>query len=515
MPEEKDITITQKQETTEVLDTTGSTAEPSLLADVVNAMAEAKSQGRTAKEGIADYEKKSSETAKEPQKKADPEPVATKTPTEPEKAVKATEGAKETKPEETKTPEDDDPRAALLKAMDKKRDDKAKPAEETKATETEPELPEEDLQPSPHDKPKTVKRIKQLWGKVKQWETMAETTKRERDEKAAKLAELEKKLTEVKTVDPTTDEKIKAQLDELAMYRRRYELDNDPEVKTKFDDRISSAEDVILSTLKKRRASEGLLNIIKEEGGWEKFAASSRMMELPDGEGGVKSAPAMEVADLILQTLPLPERKAIEAAMVEQFQTRRDRERFYKEQQQKANEWFASRETESKKAQEAQAKMIEEATKHVEEWRKNLESSDLFKDRIVDDNATAQEKAAAKEYNEYNAQMRAYLGKAISAKDLNGLLEVVGDSVRYYAERRNSASLKAELEALKAENAKLKEDAAKFKRAGGSVPKQGSIAAAATPASSRADRLPSSLEEFADRVAQGERFPGGRPAEDE
>ena len=514
MPEEKDITITQKQETTEVLDTSGKTAEPSLLADVVNAMVEAKSQGRTVKEGIADFEKKSSETALEPQKKADPAPEATKTPTEPEKAVKATETAKETKPEETKTPEEDDPRAALLKATEKKAEEKAKPAEEAKTTETEPELPDEDLQPSPHDKPKTVKRIKQLWSKVKQWETMAETTKRERDEKATKLAELEKKLTEVKTVDPATDEKIKAQLDELAMYRRRYELDKDPEVKTKFDDRISSAEDVILSTLKKRNASEALLGIIKEEGGWEKFAASNRVMELPDGEGGVKAVPAMEVADRILQILPLPERKAIEAAMVEQFQTRRDRERFYKEQQEKANEWFTSREAESKKAQEAQQKAIEEATKQVEDWRKSLEGSDLFKDRVVDEKATAQEKAAAEEYNKYNSQMKAYLKKAIATKDLNGLLGVVEDSVRYYAERRNAAGLKSELEALRAENAKLKDDAAKFKRAGSSVPKQGSIAAAAPPASS-ADRMPSSLEEFADRVSRGERFPNGRPADDE
>src|SRR6185436_18362386 len=97
-------------------------------------------------------------------------------------------------------------------------------------------------------------------------------TKAEAAEKATKLAEYEKKLSEVKTADPATEEKIKTQLDELAMYRRRYELDKDPNVKVKYDQRVEAAEKSIIETLKRRNAGEALLKLINDEGGWAKFS---------------------------------------------------------------------------------------------------------------------------------------------------------------------------------------------------------------------------------------------------
>lgn len=500
-------TIVTKQEQTEVVNLTPNSGDTtSSLSSLFDNMQKAKDDGRPVADAIKEQKEQKTE-----EKKVEPKAEEKK-----EEAKKEEPNNKAEKTEEKKD-DHDDPREVLRKAMEeraeKKREEQEKKAE-VKEEKKEDDVPEEELQVLPHDKPKTAKRIQALLKKIDSINSEVTKTKQEAQEKATKLADLEKKLSEVKTVNPETDEKIKQQLDELAMLRRRYELDNDPDVKSKFDSRVSSAEESIVSILKKRGATDALLNIIKEEGGWEGFSASNRSLKIPDKNtpGEMTTVTAAELADMVLEELPLPQRKAVEAAMLEQIQTRRDRERFFKEEQQKANEFFKKREEESAKSVKAQQEAMEAAKKTIDKWKEGVFSSDFIKDKEIPANAPADVAADVKAHNEYNNQLRALVNKNINVNSLDGILDVALDAVRYYDERRTTNSLRKEVEKLKAAILEKDNIIAKFKTGAKSTPKSGSIAA--SPASKETPKAARSLEEAFDMIAQG-RKPDGSDSEDE
>lgn len=486
--------VIEKRETVEVVDAPNLSSASTVgsLNSIFDKIEAGKAEGVSAKDSL----KEEAPEQKEPEKKeAAPAKEPVKEPVKQE--VKEEVKKEDDKP---KTLEEEFSREALRKAAAEEK--KAKPEEQT----AQEEVPEEELKVLPHDKPKTAKRIQALLKKIEVTNSEVAKTKSEVLEKANKLAELEKKLGEVKTVDPTTDEKVKTQLDELAMLRRRYELDNDPEVKTKFDSKIESSEASINDLLVKRNAGKALLDIIKEEGGWNKFSNSTRQIPVSDGEGGVKYVPGSEVADQILQALPLGERKAIESAMMEQVQTKRDRDRFLKEEQQKATEFFTKREQAAKKQTEEQEKQVAEARKSIDAYIEKQMKEEWLADKPVPETATAQEKAALQEHNKYNAQLRGVFKKAVGTKDLDGLLEIITDSVRYFDERRKVENLAKENAALKAEIKAKQGELDKVKVAGRSVPRGGSISTPPSERDGERSKVPNSLEETLERMERGERF---------
>ena len=127
-------------------------------------------------------------------------------------------GAKLDETIEKKVEEEEVTREALLaKSTPKKQAAKTEPAKvepEAKEEKPDPDAPSDDeLQVLPHDKPKTAKRIQALLKKVDALNSTFTETKRGAEEKAKRLAELEEQLKGVSTVDPATNEAIKAQLD--------------------------------------------------------------------------------------------------------------------------------------------------------------------------------------------------------------------------------------------------------------------------------------------------------------
>lgn len=501
MPSEE--TIITKQETTEILDNKGNSSPSEgakTLSDIFDKMIEAKAEGEDPKLAIKEVEQEKAEQAK-PEPK--PEPAKTEAPAkkEPSELEKKLEEAKPATEESTK--EEDVSRDSLRKMFDKKEAEKAKATEKEEKKESLDDVSEEELQVLPHDKPKTAKRINALLAKIKDVESRETETRKQAEEKAKRLAELEQQLSTVKSSDPTTDEKIKAQLDELAMYRRRYELDNDPELREKFDTRIEAQESAIVDHLKKRGATDELIKLIQNEGGWSRFASSNNSMTLPDEDGGTRQVSMAELAETIMNALPLGERKAIEAAMMDQIQTNSAKKLHYEEQVKKAKDYFSKRDEEGKKMAAEQQRQIEEAKKTVEKWQGEIEQSDWLKDRELPEKATPEQKQAIQEHNRYNSQLRSLLRKAISTTDLNGMLEIVHDSVRYYDERRNSSSLKREVDSLRAELQAKQAELDKFKGASRSVPRAGSVSSnAAAPSAS--EKRPRSLEEAFDRLSRGE-----------
>lgn len=501
MPSEE--TIITKQETTEVLDNNGNTSPSEgakTLSDIFDKMIEAKSEGEDPKLAIKEVEQQKAEQVK-PEPKAETvkeEPAAKSEPSDLDKKLEDKKPAAE---EPAK--EEDVSRDSLRKMFDKKDAEKAKAADKEDKKDTLEDVSEEELQVLPHDKPKTAKRINALLSKIKEVESRETETRKQAEEKAKRLAELEQQLSTVKSSDPTTDEKIKAQLDELAMYRRRYELDNDPELKEKFDTRIEAQESAIVDHLKKRGATDELVKLIQNEGGWARFASSNNTMTLPDEDGGTRQVSMAELAETIINALPLGERKAIEAAMMDQIQTQSAKKLHYEDQVKKAKEYFSKRDEEGRKAQAEQQRQIEEARKSVEKWQSEVEQSDWLKDKELPAKATPEQKQAIQEHNRYNAQLRSLLKKAVSTTDLNGMLEIVHDSVRYYDERRNTASLKREVDSLRAELQAKQAELDKFKGASRSVPRAGSVSSNAS-APTAPEKRPRSLEEAFDRLSRGE-----------
>jgi hypothetical protein len=491
---ESETTIVPKQETTEVigLPGAGEGSTSKAVSSMFDKIIEGKSEGKTSKEVVQE-----SATTPPPQKKEVKEvavkPVEKKPDTQPEVTPKVDEKKEDKKDEE-------DSRAALRRNQE---DKPKEAAPEKKADKTEDEVPEEELQVQPYDKPKTAKRIQALLNKVKTIEATVADTKKQAEEKATKLAELEKKLAEVRTADPATDERVKKQLDELTMYRRRYELDKDPEVKTKYDSRVESAEKSITDILVANKLSDALKKEIEVEGGWLNFSQSGKPIKISDGEGGEKTVTKAELADLMLSALNLGDRKAIESNMLEQVQTKRDRERYFKEQQDTAAEYFKKRDEEAQRSTVEQQKVVEENGKLLKEWHEKTMQADWLKDKEVAANASAAEKAAAEEHNKYNKQLRGILNKAINTHDLPGLMEIVEDSVRYFDERRTSANLRKEVEGLRKELAAKQAEVDKVKKAGSSVSRGGSIAAGASiPDKSASDNRPADISAAFDKIAR-------------
>lgn len=493
-----DVNVVTEQKTTEVLDLNGknmsSAASP--LAGIFDKIESAKEEGRSAEDAIKDA------TPVVPEAKPVETKVEAKKPDEKE-VVKSDLDSKLDEAQSKKDDSDEDPRSALKRSTEEKKREEKKVDVKKEEVKSEDAVADDELAVLPHDKPKTAKRIQALLNKVKEWETTATTTKKEAEERAAKLADLEKKLGEVSSRDPATDEKVKKQLDELAMFRRRYELDQDPEIKTRFDARVEATETAIVATLKKRGFGDPLLNLIKEEGGWRAFSDSSRVLSIPDGEGGTRQVTASELADLALKQLPLGERKEVEAAMMEQVQTKRDRERFFKEEQAKANDFFKKKDEDVRRQTAEQAKQFEEAKKTIETWQKTVEASDWLKDRELPANATLEAKAEVDEWNKQNKQLKSILAKNLSANKLDDLLPIIQESVLYYNERRAGAQLRRENERLKAELAAKEEAMTKFKTAGRSTQKSGSISIASTPQTA-AEKRPRTLEESFAVLERGE-----------
>ncbi len=460
MPEETPAVLTKtdsKPEFTEVLDKNGKTIGAS--ASLSNIFDKIES-GIPAKEAIKE--------------------VMEKKPTEKQAATATVEDKKEVVNPvvvEVKTKPD-----TLSQSLDAQQDKKnAKP--ETEVSSTEETVTDSDLQVLPHDKPKTAKRISALLKIKGDLEASVANTKKEVEAKQAKLQELETELSKTKSADPATSEAIKKQLDELAMYRRQYEIDNDPTIKSKYDGRIESAENDVVKVLTAYGAQDPLLAVVKAEGGWAKFASSQKQIKLADG----RSMAASEVAEAIFESLPLGHRHEIEAAMLEQSQTARERARFIAEEKANAAKYFSEKDNVSKKAQEDHQKLIETTKADLAKWKQEtMDNTEFLKVKPVPATATAEEKATIEADNKIAVELNDRLEKALSGGGLSHILGLIKDSITYYHASHQLSRKDAVIAKQAAEIAELKGKVDQVKTASRSVPRQGSISSAGSPATTKA-----------------------------
>lgn len=409
-----------------------------------------------------------------------------------EKQSAPKEEVAETKQETPDNKKEEGRRDIFEKKKEEKKDEKK----------AEDEVTEEDLRVLPYDKPKTAKRIDALLKKATALQESEALTKKELAARDQKLKELEEELGKVKTVNPETNEEVKKQLDELSMFRRRYQLENDPEVKQKFDSRIESAENAISEIFKRRGGGDGLSNIVSEEGGWLKFTDSNRVIRLVDGT----EMTAAEIAEAIKKELPLSERRAIESFELEQIQTRRDRERFFEEETKKANEFFQKKNELTKKQEEERAKAIEEGSKMINSWREEVKkANDWLKEKDIPSGIPQDKVAEIMEDNKYTKQLNELIDKAIQTTEPKQMLDIVLDSVKLHQERREHAKTQKALQALQQQLSAKEEQIKKFKIGSTTVSKSGSLVGGGSGAMDVTPSKPKTLEEALDAIARGER----------
>lgn len=484
-PAASPATVVPTRSTVETIDANGKTLAPNTnLADIFSKI----ESGTPAKDAVQEVMTKT---------KPEPKEVSVTT-SHPDKPEEKQEEAKEESPANIdeqfkKSQKDkDEPKSGKV-AEDKKFEGK-----------TEDDVPDEELQVLPHDKPKTAKRISALLAKITKANDEVVTTKKDAEAKATKLKDLETQLATVKTVDPKTEEAVKQQLDELSMYRRRYDLEKDPEVKSKFDDRIKSVDEqldsAVPSILQKHGGGEALLARIKEEGGWVKFSQSPNRITLNDGEVVVAS----DLADRIISSIPFSDRKMIDAMVMEQIQVKRDKERYVQEQVKVAGEFFKKRDEEQAKAQEMSQQQIKQATEMIDKWRETTsKSNDWLQEKPIPTSATAAEKKAIEEDNAYAKELQSVLQKNLGTKDIEGMLGVVLESVQYHKERREVAKLMAKSKELETQLKAKQDELDRFKNSGRTIAKSGSIAGGGSAASAPKEKKPASLEEAFDAIASG------------
>lgn len=377
--------------------------------------------------------------------------------------VQKTEDKPKEEEEEPKGEKEESIETSEVKTEDVKTDEKE--------TATEEEVPASELQVLPHDKPKTARRIQGLLKKIDEVSTKEATTAKQLQEKESKLAELEKKLGEVQSVDPATNEAIKKQLDELSMYKRRYDLEKDPEFQSRFDNRITGAEKSIEDIFAAKTGGDQLNKIVKEEGGWIKFSESAKLYKMNDGS----TMSGAELAEDIRSKLPASERRAIDAAELEQAQARRERQRFIEEESKKASEYFKQQEAQAAKAREDQSKAAETVKKQINDWETKFVSDNAFFTEEKVDGLTGEKLEAANDKNRHAKQLRDVLKKNMAANDLDSMLTVISESVKYHEERRQHAIAIAKIKSLEDQLKARQAEIDTFKKASATTPRSGTI----------------------------------------
>jgi hypothetical protein len=495
-----DEPITQPTETKpDVLDTAGNAlGQDSALNDIFSKIETGKAEGKTTDTVVEEVQKERAEEAAkepvEPEKKEEVKPEEKKA-EEPSDLDKRLDTQKKEK-------EEDVSRESLRKSEPKPEEKKEEKKEPEKKAEVKPEdeIPADELAPLPHDKPRTAKRIEKLLA-LKDAAIQSEaTTKKELADRDTKLKELQAEIEKVKTVDPKTQDEVKQQLDELKMFRRRYELEKDPEVKEKFDTRVEQAETSIISTLKNKGAGDGLLALIKEEGGWDKFARSSRSVTLNDGT----KVTAAQLADQVVQSLPLGDRKAIDGLMMEQLSLVREKDRYFKEQQQTAVKYFEDQSKKQTEQAEAQKKQVDAVQDNINNWMKEVEAkNDWLHERTVKETATPEEKAAIAEDNAYAKKLNILLKKGLATRSLDDALQITLDSVQMFQEKRLKEKAIAEAEGLRKQLKAKQDEIDKFRSASRSTPRTGGNLGSRAEEPAPATKKYGTLEDTLEAIASG------------
>jgi len=344
---------------------------------------------------------------------------------------------------------------------------KEEPKTEAK-TEQKPEpLPDDMLKVTPNDKPLTARRISQLLEKVEfRDKTLAE--------KEAIIKELQTKTATSQGSEELT--KMKDELEntrkDLLRYRRRYDLDSDPEVKSKFEEPVIQAEGTIKEVLNKYQLGEPTLNEIEKAGGFSEFSKSGKIYTIKeaDANGDIVSVQktASDLVKAWLNAMPVGDAEEIRSAMTRQSMTRAEKKRFFEKETAEADKYFKGQEEQRTKFQQEQESNLEKTRKEYGDWAENqIKSKDWLKDKEIPSGATQDQKKQIDEQNEFTKQLRTMI-KNPPTNSADKVKEILLGGVEAHHLRKENGAQAAKIKALEAE-------LSKFKNGTRTTPKEGSL----------------------------------------
>jgi len=338
---------------------------------------------------------------------------------------------------------------------------------EKKATD-DSEITDEDLKPSFYDKPKTRKRIEKLL-------KIAEDAKNDKELTVKQLKELESKIASIEKANPdaVTDE-TKQRLEELAMFKRRYALDNDNEVAVKFDKAIAADEENIIKTLKSHALPEWIEKTIKDSGGWRNFADSDDKIRFSVtneyGEKETREASKSEFARSIISKLPLGSEEEVRASVSNQINANRNKTAYIKDEVAKANEYFANQEKAAKEVNEKYAQNVQSISKTFETFYADTTNTvEWLKDKAIPETASAEEKEAIARDNNYTGNMRDLFKNYLAPKSMEAYQkeypQMAMEAVAFYQAKRDVEARDARIKKLEADIASIRGENEKIKGA--------------------------------------------------
>lgn len=385
---------------------------------------------------------------------------------------------KEVKPKENSIPTEEQPRhewknspqdelkkrmreRVLDKPKEVVQDEKTEPVEKkevvsvddahppAKPVDTNEEPPEDERKVLPHDKPATAKRINYF---------LRENAKLSKElEEARKTATAAPTASNVEEFTKLKEEHAKA-TDELLRYRRRYDLDNDAEMKAKYDEPVTHSETAIEETLKKYKLGDETLKAIKDAGGFAAFSRSRQtfpVVKEVDGEKQAVQVTASELARGWLNHFDVADAELIRQSVGKQQLLGEEKKQAVNKAVEESKQYFEARQKEQGASQEAAKAHNDKLTARVKELvAAAYEETDWLKDKPIPANASDTQKKEITEYNTFTKQLRDGLLKAPTSPE--EYIEVTKDAAYSHHLRRENGSLADQLKAAQAELARVK-----------------------------------------------------------
>jgi hypothetical protein len=337
-------------------------------------------------------------------------------------------------------------------------------------------------------KQETKDRYASLLRELKSAREQGDLTKRE-FEQAKKDLDATKQSAEAASKKAVVPEDVlkqqQAEREELAMLRRQYQLERDPELKKNFDDRIDSVEQSISKTLTEAGLAPKAVELIQKSGGWSAFSRSKAPMAWTDVEIDrdtgdkkevIRHGTQAEYARYVLERIDPADSAAVNARSGEQTLLRDGRQRFIDEEKKKAGEYFGSLEKKFKESQEATQANLQKLTKAYDDWaEETFKNNDLLKDEVASVTATPEEKKAIEEANADRSTIREYVKAQAKTTSLGGYQELVMNAVKGLFATRITEAAESEIEALTKKLAEKDEELAKVRGGNRSVTRGGSL----------------------------------------
>jgi len=360
-------------------------------------------------------------------------------------AAKAAEEKKEEKKEEPKS------RSSRLLADDDKEEKPAKAEKkEEKKEKKEPTVTDDEIEQeldAPHTE-KSKNRFHELHGRWKAAEAKAATTAKAIAEKDKMLAELETKMKE-QAAKSGPDPEMQKKLEQLEMYQRRFDLEGSDHVKNTFDARITRSEENIYSTLQtagikfKGMDEKQSIEFIKKQGGFRGFA---------------RAFP--EVAENMLDALPLIDKKSLEAAVTSQIQLEQEKTHYITTESGKAKEYF---EAQRKEAEAAKANQVTpEKRKELQQAAIKKLADDMygkypfFKEAEVPSDASGEERERLTGENAFAKEMRETLASHLQPANDEEFIDTALAATLAHKFKRDAVALRKEVKQLQSDLERLK-----------------------------------------------------------